>query len=81
MNSISCDSDFTFFIKHTNSIFECLFTYAKRGGEKILTKMAQIDVFCQMMQDAGFIETRAHILQFGIVYLYEGVRAHGSLAE
>ena len=30
-----------------------LFTYAKRGGEKILTKMAQIDVFCQMMQDMG----------------------------
>ena len=37
--------------------------------------------FCQLMQDAGFIETRAHILQFGIVYLYEGVRAHDSLAE
>jgi len=30
-----------------------LFSYAKRGGEKILTKMAQIDVFCQMMQDMG----------------------------
>ena len=30
-----------------------LFAYAKKGGEKILTKMAQIDVFCQMMQDMG----------------------------
>ena len=37
--------------------------------------------FCQMMQEAGFIETRAHMLQFGIVYLYEGVRARGSVAE
>jgi len=37
--------------------------------------------FCQLMQDAGFIKTRAHMLQFGIVYLYEGVRANGSVAE
>lgn len=37
--------------------------------------------FCQMMQEAGFIGIRAHMLQFGIVYLYEGVRAHGSALE
>jgi len=37
--------------------------------------------FCQMMQEAGFIETRAHMLQFGIVYLYEGVRASDLVAE
>ncbi len=37
--------------------------------------------FCQMMQEAGFVETRAHMLQFGIVYLYEGVRARGSVME
>ena len=37
--------------------------------------------FCQLMEDAGFIETRAHMLQFGIVYLYEGVRARGLVAE
>mgnify|MGYP001400563085 FL=1 len=37
--------------------------------------------FCQMMMDAGFIETRAHMLQFGIVYLYEGVRPRGLVAE
>ena len=30
-----------------------LFAFAKKGGEKILTKIAQIDVFCQMMQDQG----------------------------
>ena len=35
----------TLYIEHP------LFTYAKKGGEKILTKIAQIDVFCQMMQD------------------------------
>jgi len=35
----------TLYIQHP------LFTYAKKGGEKILTKIAQIDVFCQMMQD------------------------------
>ena len=31
-----------------------LFAFAKRGGEKILTKIVQIDVFCQMMQDQGY---------------------------
>lgn len=31
-----------------------IFIYAKKGGEKILTKIAQIDVFCQMMQDQGY---------------------------
>ena len=30
-----------------------VFGFAKKGGEKILTKIAQIDVFCQMMQDQG----------------------------
>ena len=30
-----------------------LFAFAKKGGEKILVKIAQIDVFCQMMQDRG----------------------------
>jgi len=30
-----------------------LFTSATKGGEKILRKIAQIDVFCQMMQDKG----------------------------
>ena len=30
-----------------------LFAFAKKGGEKILTKIAHIDVFSQMMQDLG----------------------------
>ena len=31
-----------------------LFTFARKGGEKILTKIAQIDVFCQIMQDKSY---------------------------
>ena len=31
-----------------------IFRHARKGGEKILTKIAQIDVFCQMMQDKGY---------------------------
>jgi len=31
-----------------------IFDYAKRGGESILTKIAKIDVFCQMMRDLGY---------------------------
>ena len=30
-----------------------VFGFAKKGGENILTKISQIDVFCQMMQDLG----------------------------
>jgi len=40
-------------IQITVHIEHPVFTYAKKGGEKILTKIAQIDVFCQMMQDKG----------------------------
>ena len=31
-----------------------IFRHARKGGEQILTKIAQIDVFCQMMQDKGY---------------------------
>ena len=31
-------------------------------------------LFCRLMDDAGFIQTHANSLQFGIVYLYEAVR-------
>lgn len=30
--------------------------------------------FCRLMDDAGFVQTRANGLQLGIVYLYEAVR-------
>lgn len=31
-----------------------LFNFAKKGGVDILTKIAKIDVFCQVMQDKGY---------------------------
>ena len=34
--------------------------------------------FCRLMDDAGFVETRANRLQLGIVYLYEAVRGKAS---
>ena len=47
-DSTSHEIQITAYIEHP------LFVFAKKGGENILTKIAQIDVFCQMMQDMGY---------------------------
>ena len=41
-------------IQVTVHIGHPIYNYAKKTGEKILTKIAKIDVFCQIMQDKGY---------------------------
>jgi len=51
----------TYIVDHTSHEIQMtvymehpMLVYAKKGGEKILTKISKIDVFCQMMQDMGY---------------------------